>query len=310
MSGDEPRRVSDVPDAVAAIVDAALDARVEHCSVPREGAVADTYVLGMDGEPSRAVCKLGGANVWTGEVVEPEVVRLVGERTDLPVPSVLASGSLVPDGVRWGLYEFVEGDVPSPEVEEYRALLECAGARLGELHDAFAFEEVGGLVRVDGRLRLAEPTPANVLAWPLPGWLAVPGAGDTRCRPVLTHGDYHPGNLLVEGDEIAAVIDWGNAHVTHAEYALARAEARFVDVPAYSSGMWSRDERDALRVAFRSGYRRHAPLPPAYGRRASRYRLLWALQSGVNLARVARTPRGRTQLGRQVRNWFGRRGFD
>ena len=50
----------------------------------------------------------------------------------------------------------------------------------------------------EGRLRaVLEP------AWPLP----------VRNKPVLLHADFWPGNLLWQGDRLAAVIDWEDAHI-------------------------------------------------------------------------------------------------
>lgn len=108
-------------EVVERIVDATLETDLRACRRPAEGAVADTYCLELAGEPPQAVCKLGGASVWTGDVIELLVTRLVEERTDLPVPRVLASGSLEPPAgelERWALYEHLEGTTP----ERYRDL--------------------------------------------------------------------------------------------------------------------------------------------------------------------------------------------
>ncbi|AGB35954.1 phosphotransferase family protein [Natronococcus occultus] len=298
-------------DAVARIVEDALGAELRASSRPDQGSVAETVVLELADEPGRAVCKRGGASVWTGDVIEPSVVARVGRETPLPVPDVLASGTLAggPDEPtnRWALYEFLPGRNPGLEYATLepavrRRLVREAGELLGRLHatSSLAFDRVCGLAREDGRLRPREPTGWHAMdPGPVLDGLPVPLAGDPDCRPVLTHGDYQPSNLLVEDDgSIVGVLDWGNAHVTHAEYALARAEARFVDVHARAL---DRDERARLRTAFRTGYAREARLEPDATRRLRTYKLLWLAQSAANYGRIARDARGRRQLRRQWR---------
>ena len=319
------------------IVETALETSVEHCERAQGGAVSETFVVTLDtesrrgdserldGEPQRVVCKLGGANIWTGDVVEPHVVELVRRKTDLPVPTVLASGSLRRTEFeryrgdsptdRWALYEFLDGTSPrETAIENRRTFVTTAGELLGRLHSAFRFDRIGGFVRATDGLRVSEPTSRNLLASPLgrlPSLVTDErgvSTGDGHFadsvdhRPVLDHGDYHPGNLLVEGSEITAVLDWGNAHVTDPEYALARAEIRLVDFADVTHS-----ERRQLRQAFRDGYARHASLAPSYRDRAPVYRGLWLAQSGLNLGAIATTSRGRGQLWRQLKNWFSRR---
>ena len=309
-----------VGETVDRIVADALEAEVRSRYRPRSGSVAETVVCRLEtgddsGEdpPSRVVCKRGGASVWTGDVIEPLVLEYMTTATDLPVPRVLASGSFA-DGSndpleRWAIYEFREGANPGPRYHKLeptvrRRLVADAGELLGQLHgtSALAFDRVGGLARGadDRSLRLREPDGWHAVdpGWPLTR-VPVPLAGDEDCRPVLTHGDYQPSNLLVDDDgAVTAVLDWGNAHVTHAEYALARAEARFVDVYA---GRLPWAERKQLRELFRRTYANCAPLETGFDRRAPVYKLLWVAQSGANYLRIAREPRGRRQLRTQAR---------
>ncbi|MFP8953307.1 phosphotransferase family protein [Natrialbaceae archaeon A-arb3/5] len=310
-------------ETIDRIVAAALDAEVRSCRRPREGSIAETAVLELDSEPNEAVCKLGGASVWTGDVIEPLVVERVGEETDLPVPDVLATGSLA-DGEldrsieRWALYERLSGTNPKSEYADLepaarRRLIADAGESLGRLHatSALSFDRVGGLRRDDGAeqiggcLELCDPDGWHAIDPGVGGKaIPVPLAGDADCRPVLTHGDYHPGNVLVGSNgKITAILDWGNAHVTHSEYALARAEARFVDV--YASRL-RRKERARLRRIFRRAYAVGGELENGFDRRAPVYKLLWALQSGANYAQIARSARGRRQLWRQCRRTLER----
>ena len=292
---------ADTPRRVRAVVERALDTGVRDCRPSKEGAVGDTYLVDLTGPPGRVVCKFGGASVWTGEVVEPLVARLVRAETGLPVAAVLASGSVrgAPGPDRWALYEHREGEsARSAGVAGRGWFLRAAGRLLGRLHGAFSFDRVGGLGRDGGALHLRRPTGRTLLTSPAAGILGRDPAGE-RPRLVLTHGDYQPSNLLVADGDLTAVLDWGNAHVTDAGYALARAEARFVDLPRAGG---------RAREAFRDGYASaRGRLPAGYAARAGRYRLLWVAQSALHLGAVAATPRGRVQLARQTRNWLARR---
>lgn len=39
--------------------------------------------------------------------------------------------------------------------------------------------------------------------------------------PVVCHGDFHPGNVMINGGEVTGVIDWGNVMLGHPEYDVA-----------------------------------------------------------------------------------------
>lgn len=293
------------PARVERIVDAALECSVRSWETPDGGRVADTYLLGLDGDPGRAVCKIGGPSVRTRDVIEPLVLRLVADTTDLPVPAVLATGTVRDgDGAedRWALYEFLDGRTPTPyralDAPVRRRIVAEAGSILGRLHAAHPFDRTGGLARDGDRLVIRDPDGVH---FPERGRRLArrhPACREQDWQPVLTHGDLFPGNLLVdESGGITGLVDWGNAHVTTAGYALARAEMRFVD--------WFRfpgPERRRLRGALRTGYRRHRPLPPDYRTLAGAYKALWLAQSVERVFRVARTGRGRRQYRRQLRN--------
>jgi len=286
------------PPDVERLVERGLDCSVRSCTPATDGRMAQTYLLELDGDPERAVCKVGGPSVRTGDVVEPLVVRLVGTTTDLPVPAVLASGDLRDSAGaqrRWALYEFCDGEPPTPfdslGRSTCRRVVADAGSALGRLHAACQFERTGGLGRAGRDLEIRDPQGLHV---PKKGWrlLGRYSDGSVDPQPVLTHGDLFPGNLLTDADgRITAFLDWGNAHVTTAGYALARAEMRFID--------WFRfpaRERATLRRTLRTSYRAHRPLPPDYPRFARLYKLLWLIQSGERLLRHTLTSRGRRQL--------------
>ncbi len=294
-----------VPARVDLIVAAALDRSIRSGVRASGGRVAETYLLDVDGPPGRVVCKLGGPSVRTGNVIEPDVVRLVRDTTGLPCPAVIASGQ-VRDGsdsaTPWAVYEFREGDPPTPFPEVVPAvredIVETVGAMLGELHATHRFPRTGGIGRRGERLVIRSPAGLDVptrgrqLARRWPGWDVPEG------QPVLSHGDLFPGNLLVtESGSVSALLDWGNAHVPTAGYALARAELRFIDWFRFGDG-----ERERLRRALQGGYRRHRHLPPDYETAAAFYKCLWLGQSLDRHVRNAMSPPGRRQLRRHLRS--------
>lgn len=292
--------------AVPHFVETALHVPVTAVQSATAGAVADTYHVWLDSQArERVVCKCGGANIWSGDVIEPDIIDRVRAKTTLPVPAVLATGWLKAGQTRRrvAIYEFLDGTPGyACATGTHQAVIRQAGRLLGELHSTFSADRIGEFRYDDGGLMFVEPTTRTLLASPLTAAFPVPTAGDEDWNPVLDHGDYFPGNLLLEDEELVAILDWGNAHVTHAGYALARAEARFVDLVVRD-----RKQRAALRRELRAGYRERASLPASYDEHAPWFKLLWGLQSGVNLAHVATDARGRRQLRRQLSNWWHRR---
>jgi hypothetical protein len=307
------------PAEIERLVESALGTTVQSSEATTAGRMAATYLLALDGEPGRAVCKVGGPSVRTGDVVEPLVVGFVGETTDLPVPAVLSTGQFRDargTRRRWALYEFCDGRAPTAfgalaPAARVRVLRDV-GSALGRLHATHQFERTGGLARVTGGTNGTAQTDSttggetatgDALGICPPRGLGVPERGRRLLRratgpdgvdrqPVLTHGDLFPGNLLVGPDgAVTALLDWGNAHVTTAGYALGRAEMRFVDWFRFPAG-----ERERLRRALRTGYREARSLPPDYPRFAPLYKFLWLVQSGERHLRHTLTSRGRRQL--------------
>jgi aminoglycoside phosphotransferase (APT) family kinase protein len=290
------------PARVRRAVEATLGCAVLSCEQPADGRIAETYLLELDGEPERAVCKIGGPSVRTGEVIEPLAVGLAKATTDIPAPSVLASGTFDGEtGFRshWALYEFRDGHAPTPfdtiESGVRRRIVHQTGSILGRLHDTHQFERVGGLGRNGGTLCIRSP---NGLNFPEQGrrLAQLHSASPADWQPVLSHGDLFPGNLLVADDgTITGLLDWGNAHVTTAGYALARAEMRFIDWFRLPAG-----EQRRLRVALRDGYLQHRELPSDYPALASLYKAAWLAQSADRILRHLTSRRGRQQLRRHL----------
>ncbi|MFN8084573.1 MAG: aminoglycoside phosphotransferase family protein [Dermatophilaceae bacterium] len=123
-------------------------------------------------------------------------------------------------------------------------------------------DEAGGLVDVDAVRG---------------SWQESRAAADWDGRAVLSHGDLIPGNLLVQGGRLSAVIDWGGAGAGDPALDLipawavvdGQAAARFRGAVAVDDDMWLRARGYALQQALAGvAYytpRRH-PLAQVMGR--------------------------------------------
>lgn len=79
----------------------------------------------------------------------------------------------------------------------------------------------------------------------------------------LLHLDFHPLNVLVDGDEISGVIDWANTRSGDPRADLARTAAilQFAPVPVEMPPDAARTLRRALLAGWRQGYREVAGQP-------------------------------------------------
>jgi aminoglycoside phosphotransferase (APT) family kinase protein len=156
-----------------------------------------------------------------------------------PVPRVYhlaLSGS--PLGQPFVLMERIEGGLLGPALEtgtrgEQARLLTLFCELLARLHrldwrpfaaEPARLEAAGPYVFVEAMLEGARTLVANS---GLPGfapvvdWLAAHRAEAACARPAVTHGDFHPANVLLRPDGAAVVIDWPNLAVTDARFDLA-----------------------------------------------------------------------------------------
>jgi Ser/Thr protein kinase RdoA (MazF antagonist) len=216
------------------------------------------------------------------------VLRVAAER-GLRVAPALSAGDgaeiLEFDGDFLSVYPDL-GGAPMTDDDLTPAEAERAGATLALLHTTLADLATGagrprGGVRVGSRvLRSREPAQA---------WRAIVGQapaalealaelpalatllerlqatgrrlrGDlAEARPALVHGDFGPGNVLVQDDGPWAVVDWDLCDVDLAVWDLARAIDR-------SSVVWSADPGAPVEVraevaqAWLRGYSAHQPL--------------------------------------------------
>jgi aminoglycoside phosphotransferase (APT) family kinase protein len=100
------------------------------------------------------------------------------------------------------------------------------------------------------------------------GWIAWAGEDETalqaRLRVVaggaaqLLHLDYHPLNVMTDGREMTAVLDWANARVGDPRADVARSYSILAIEPAWPRGLHVAIFRRLLARAWRRGYEQAA----------------------------------------------------
>ena len=164
------------------------------------------------------------------------------------------------------------GTIPVPEVHAVGSwrgrpallLSWCPGRPL--LHELSARPDDSWSLGVEfGRMQAAIhalPAPAVLRDHPVP-WPAWAGPDDTlqaclrtidRLPDVLLHLDYHPMNVLVDGEGVTAVLDWANARAGDPRADLART-ASILRLGPLDPAMRP-DVARAARRAFTDGWRR------------------------------------------------------
>ncbi|WP_170977228.1 phosphotransferase family protein [Halorussus salinisoli] len=278
-----PASDEDHDDEVRAVVAADLpDAEVREVT-PVEDGENSVYRIVLSAEEDRRglFLKVGDHHFAAGCRAEPHLLDAVAERTEIPVPTVRATGHL--DGDPYFLADAVPGlnlhsgpEGLAPEV--FERVCADGGRYLGDLHAAFPADGWGTLGVERGADDLGYVREFS--DWPtyFEAWLNhnVERLEDTRFAdlrreleshariladelleygpfdPVLTHGDYRLGNLLVDPETGAtnAVIDWATPTAVPAVHDLAVTEAILLDWPEVGE-----DRQRHLRERFYDAYR-------------------------------------------------------
>jgi len=218
---------------------------------------------------------------------EARLLDAIADRTSIPVVRPLATGEgwlVTPFVPGADLHEQFTGLAPT----DRRRIVERFGRGLAELHDAFAFEGYGRLSADQERLRVAPTrtdqfggglalaphdgdSPDPTADWAQ--WLQTvaeaaiarlpsefdglaPRLRETVARwtvdaeptPRLFPWDFRPGNALVDGAELAAVLDWEGP--LSAAPGLSYAKTEYLVADWYVLRETARE----LRSAFRRGY--------------------------------------------------------
>ncbi|HEX9682660.1 MAG TPA: phosphotransferase [Acidimicrobiales bacterium] len=166
----------------------------------------------------------GGLGVTTDIDTEADLLGTAGQ-AGVPVPAVLASGRDDGLGAPWMLMSYVAGEAIPRRV--LRRAASDDAMRTGLVADlGRAAARIASIDPASVRgLRLHRPIEdlrlvADLVA-PLPpafeaafSWLSV-NRPDPVDEPVVVHGDFRLGNVLVDDSGLTAVLDWELAHLGH-----------------------------------------------------------------------------------------------
>ncbi len=217
----------DLSDQLAAVLGPVLGAPVAVDRLTRApgGASRETWIFtatGPDGPPRRLVLRRDPTGAPSPGLRLEGALLQAARRAGVPVPEVVVAGddtaTLGPGSL---VMAFVEGEtIPRRLLRDeslagVRAHLAAdCGEILAAIHRVPPLE-VPGLPGGDPLEqlravvdRLGEPHPAFELAF---RWL-----GDNRpprSAPVVVHGDFRNGNLIIGPDGVRAVLDWELAHL-------------------------------------------------------------------------------------------------
>ena len=182
------------------------------------GASRETYRFVADGEA--LVLQLQRPRTDRSLVAEAELMRLVGAH-GVPVPEVVTAGR-DPAGGEFLVTRAIPGETIARRIlrdDEFgvarSALTSQLGATLGALHTvdtSLAPMLVDAEPLSACRERADELGIANPVFELAFRWLEL-RRPEPRRLSVIVHGDFRLGNLIIDGDGLAAVIDWELAHL-------------------------------------------------------------------------------------------------
>ena len=240
------------------------------------------------------------------------LARAIRERTSLPIPPVVAAGAV--SGTGYVVVERAPGVDLHTRLTHLRpadqqSVARSFGRYLAELHEVFPFDGYGRLTVERGRetgepeaapfeLRLRQATtdwPTWFEAYAREGIETLPDAFAPLHEPLhdavsdselpttpesaLFPWDLRPGNALVDGTRVSALLDWGDPLAAAPGLAVAKVEHLVAD--------WYVADGTPLRTAFREGYRSVRTLPDV----PTVYRLVAVVRSAVDSRGTVTRPR-------------------
>jgi len=244
---------------------------------PRQGNHKQTAIARYeDGQPIVVQTADDAASI----AVEAELLSAITERTAVPVPTLLDSGSLDGNGGGYLLTEYVPGKDLHAEFVDLPTDSRCVIARrfgtiLGHLHEAFQFDLAGRLrVEDDVQLAAAGHSPDEWFRSHSDRALSALPPDFDDLRPALADAmepparpnpprlfpwDLRPGNAVVRDGTLVAVLDWGEPRAADPALSVAKTEHLLT--------RWYGTEPEPLEAAFREGYasvRQLPEVPAAY----------------------------------------------
>jgi len=286
----------DVHDVLASYPVATTVHRELHDVAPHR-----VHEVTFDGQ--RAVCKIG-VGTTARPAIEGRVLELVGTKSDVPVPAVLAIG---PDHF---VAAWCPGLPEDPIVDGARA--RAMGRGLARLHDAMAdeFDRSGQLATEAGLVHAADERWSDTLqSYALARGESLADVGyatlaedvlaavetnrsllDVDLPTTLLHGNYLPAHVAIDRSvdrsppPVTCVVDFEHALVGAPGFDYVRTV-----LPTFGR----RADGSALEFAFRQAYESVRPLPSGFERRRSLYEAI-NLVSYVEALHVQRCGRDST----------------
>ncbi len=210
--GDDQR------EALADQLSAALDgAAIEGLTRLSGGASRETWRFSADGRA--LIVQRQRAGDERDMLAEAAVVAAAGA-ADVPVPTLLHAGRQ-PDGAAFMIVEAIDGETIARKIQRDDEFATARGALVGDLGRALAAvhtidaASVPALEPVD-QIEfytqvlddIGQPAPTFEL---VRRWLI--DHRPSSVRQVVVHGDFRLGNVIVDREGLAAVIDWELAHL-------------------------------------------------------------------------------------------------
>ena len=172
------------------------------------------------GDPVRLVLR-------ADPIEAPQPARMASEAAVLaaahaagvPVPRVIVSGADDGIGSPHVIMECIDGETLPQRILRSSAvqanpetLAYDLGAAIAAVHriqpEATSLQPVNDVTDFEAQYRRGAPSPAMELGW---RWLRE-NPTEPR-RPVVVHGDFRHGNIIVDDGRLAAVLDWELAHI-------------------------------------------------------------------------------------------------
>jgi aminoglycoside phosphotransferase (APT) family kinase protein len=175
-------------------------------------------------------------------------VMLVAWQAGLPTPEVVASGSWREHPAL--LMDWVEGQTVVDELRSHPMRARQLGEAFGEMQ--------ARMHRVEAPAALADH-PDDWIAWLGPDQPALAERLRACAYPAgsLLHLDYHPLNVMADGERITGILDWRNALAGPPRADAARTHAiLLIDAPQHVSAP-ARTILEAFTHGWQAGYLQH-----------------------------------------------------
>lgn len=266
------------------------------------GDAKETYLVSLENGQEVVVHICQKTNLEDRFKVEDLASQMVSERSEVPVPKVIASDlSKTEFSYMYFISEKLSGYNPLRRfkymsIQDKKRILRQAGSLLGELHRDVTFRSFGQF-RYDSEsdsLNISEGSWSEIFMQIMEKQLEevshqafndlVPIARETLennldllrddFQPVMVHQDYGPRNIMVDKGTISGVIDWERAISGHNEYDLFKAERRFID-----DRFRTREVRERLRSEIFKGYLKTNSLKSGWRERRALYRYCYNIES-------------------------------